>query len=257
MDQYNYNLNKKQKAPLSSLIIVMIIGLAGFAVLTYYVAMAGELFFDDPVRHTFYAARQPGLNTLAELVTYAGQWPAILVLCLLLLIYPKTRFAYGVPVTAVAVLTQLLEKTVKHIVCRPRPHASFHLIEQGGYSFPSGHSITGMAVYLLLFILIMAYMKSSAKKTALLCLTLFLAFGIGFSRIYLGVHYPSDVLAGWCGAWMMTAIVLLVRDHTKIGQKYMTPRDPGDPGNPGNPGDSGDPGDPGDQPAEEQFTSEQ
>ena len=223
MGQNNYNLNNKKKTPLSLLIILMIIGLAGFAVLAYFVVMEGELPFDDPIRHTFYSARQPGLNTLAELVTYAGQWPTILVLCLLLLIYPKTRSAYGVPVTAIAILTQLLEKTVKHIVCRPRPHVSFHLIEQGGYSFPSGHSITGMAVYMLLFILILAYMKSSAKKTALLCLTLVLAFGIGVSRIYLGVHFPSDVLAGWCGAWLMTAIVLLVKDHTKIGQKYMIP----------------------------------
>jgi undecaprenyl-diphosphatase len=123
----------------------------------------------------------------------------------------------------VAILTQLLEKIVKHIICRPRPHISYHLIEQGGFSFPSGHSITGMAVYLLLFILILAYMKSSGKKTALLILTIFLAFGIGITRIYLGVHYPSDVLAGWCGAWAMTAVVLLIRDHTKIGQKYMVP----------------------------------
>jgi hypothetical protein len=66
-------------------------------------------------------------------------------------------------------------------------------------------------------------MKGSGKKTALLVLTLFLSFGIGVTRIYLGVHYPSDVLAGWLGAWAMIAVVLLVRDHTKIGQKYMMP----------------------------------
>ena len=223
MGQNNYNLNNKKKTPLSPLIILMIIGLAGFAVLAYFVVMEGELPFDDPIRHTFYSARQPGLNTLAELVTYAGQWPTIVVICLLLLIYPKTRSAYGIPATMAAILTQLLEKTIKNIVCRPRPDISLHLVEQGGYSFPSGHSITSMAVYLLLFILIMAYMKSGGKKTALLIITLFLSFGVGISRIYVGVHFPSDVLAGWFGGLMMIAVVLLIRDNTKIGRKYMMP----------------------------------
>lgn len=223
MDNNNTNLSNTNKTPVGLLVAIMIIGFCGFAVIAYFVATAGILPFDDPVRHAFYSARKPGLTTMMELITYAGQWPTITVICLLLLIYPKTRFAYGVPIAAVAILTQLLEKIVKHIICRPRPHILYHLIEQGGFSFPSGHSITGMAVYLLLFILILAYMKSSGKKTALLVLTIFLAFGIGITRIYLGVHYPSDVLAGWCGAWAMTAVVLLIRDHTKIGQKYMVP----------------------------------
>lgn len=223
MGKKDNSLNNIKKLPDFLLVIVMIIGLAGFSVLTYAVVTRGILFFDDPVRHVLYEARRPGLTTLMELITYAGQWPTIVVICLLLLIYPKTRSAYGIPATMAAILTQLLEKTIKNIVCRPRPDISLHLVEQGGYSFPSGHSITSMAVYLLLFILIMAYMKSGGKKTALLIITLFLSFGVGISRIYVGVHFPSDVLAGWFGGLMMIAVVLLIRDNTKIGRKYMMP----------------------------------
>jgi undecaprenyl-diphosphatase len=219
----NTNLNNTKKVPVGLLVAVMIIGLIGFTVIAYMIATRGNVFFDDPVRNLFYDARSPGLTTLMELITYAGQWPTIVVICLLLLIYPKTRSAYGIPATMAAILTQLLEKTIKNIVCRPRPDISLHLVEQGGYSFPSGHSITSMAVYLLLFILIMAYMKSGGKKTALLIITLFLSFGVGISRIYVGVHFPSDVLAGWFGGLMMIAVVLLIRDNTKIGRKYMMP----------------------------------
>ena len=219
----NTNLNNTKKVPVGLLVAVMIIGLIGFTVIAYMIATRGNVFFDDPVRNLFYDARSPGLTTLMELITYAGQWPAVTVLCLLLLIYPKTRFTFGVPVSLAAILTQILEKAVKYTICRPRPHVSLHLVEEHSYSFPSGHSISGMAVYMLLFILIMAYMEGGGRKTALLILTFILAFGVGLSRIYLGVHYPSDVLAGWFGAWAMIAVVLLIRDNTKIGQKYMMP----------------------------------
>lgn len=227
-DNHNEKLNeipKRERKSQAIRIAVIIIGICGFAFMTYVIVNSGKHPFDDPVRFSFYSARQPGLNTLIELVTYAGQWPTVTALCLLLLIFPQTRFPYGVPVSAVAILTQIMEKVVKHIVCRPRPDESLHLIEQGGFSFPSGHSITGMAVYLLLFLLIASYMKSGGKKAALMILTIALAFGIGLTRIYLGVHYPSDVLAGWLGAWTMVAIVLIIRDCTGIGQKYMVPRE--------------------------------
>ena len=226
MSNKEYNLNKDpNNKKIAGYIIMIILGLCIFGWLLFNVIRFGILPFDDPVREFFYEMRHPGLNTLTELITYTGEWPFVTAMCLLLLIYPKTRYAYGIPVSAVAILTQIVEKTIKHIVQRERPDVSLHLIEQGGYSFPSGHSITSMAVYLLLFILILAYMKKGGAKNALLVATLVLAFFVGMTRIYLGVHFPSDVLAGWSLAWVCICVVLLVKEHTKLGQKYMTPRE--------------------------------
>lgn len=205
-------INKLKPLPL---VIIALIAAAGFLVMGYYVAAHSELPWDDPVRETFYSMRSPGLTTLMQLITYGGQWPAILALCLLLLIYPETRMKYGLPVSAAALLSQVIKSIVKPLMGRPRPDVKYHLIEQGGLSFPSGHSISAMATYGMIFLLILLYMESGPKKNALLVLTAFLSVAIGVTRIYLGVHYPSDVVAGWFGGIFSIAVILLVWPKVK------------------------------------------
>ena len=190
--------------------VLAVLGLAGFAYLTYEVYNFDGVEWLDIIRFNIYEMRSPGLNTFAEGITYLGEWYSITAICLLALIYPKTRFKIGIPISVVAITTQILMKIAKHIVLRERPDKALHLIEQGGYSFPSGHSITSIAVYGMLFLLILWYFKGGGKKVLLLCLTGFLTFAIGLSRIYLGVHYPSDVAAGWCLGIAISAITLII-----------------------------------------------
>ena len=87
---------------------------------------------------------------------------------------------------------------MKHLFHRPRP-AIYHVIEQGGYSFPSGHALNAVLLYGSLIVLVHYYLKKQDQlRYAFMTLFAGLIVAIPLSRVYLGVHYFSDVIAG-CG----------------------------------------------------------
>lgn len=89
-----------------------------------------------------------------------------------------------------------LNLILKNIIQRPRP-TQFRLIDESGYSFPSGHSMISMAFYGFLVYLIYQYIKNKKLKIALIIVLSILPILIGISRIYLGVHYTTDVVGGF------------------------------------------------------------
>jgi len=90
-----------------------------------------------------------------------------------------------------------LNLLLKQIVQRPRP-TEYRIVNETGYSFPSGHSMVSMAFYGFLIYLIYKYVKNPYLKIGLISFLSILIVSIGISRIYLGVHYTSDVMAGFC-----------------------------------------------------------
>ena len=91
----------------------------------------------------------------------------------------------------------ILESILKTLVARQRPSPIFQLMPEYSHSFPSGHSMMSAVVYLSIAVLLARMQKSKAIRIYVVFVALFLTFIIGISRIYLGVHYPTDVLAGW------------------------------------------------------------
>ena len=87
---------------------------------------------------------------------------------------------------------------VKNIFTRERPSVIPRLVEVAGFSYPSGHSLGATAFYLLLMFLAWRYYSAWLARAALLFCAVFVICGVCFSRLYLGVHYPSDVLSGIC-----------------------------------------------------------
>ncbi len=84
----------------------------------------------------------------------------------------------------------------KTLIDRPRPEIIPRLIQVGGQSFPSGHAVTAAAIYLTLAILACRHFKNHGARVALFTLAGVMIASVAFSRVYLGVHYPSDVLSG-------------------------------------------------------------
>ena len=91
----------------------------------------------------------------------------------------------------------LVNTLVKVIIARPRPPMELRVTEVTSPSFPSGHSTMSTAVYLTLGILLAQTVKKKRAKSYFIGVALTLALLVGFSRVFLGVHYPSDVMAGW------------------------------------------------------------
>ena len=102
-------------------------------------------------------------------------------------------------------LVALLNVGLKTLVQRPRPEG-FRLIEETGFSFPSGHSMVAMAFFGLIVWLVWRY-EANRRQRALLTLAFAVVIVmIGVSRIYLGVHYASDVLGGFCASLIWLAV---------------------------------------------------
>lgn len=96
---------------------------------------------------------------------------------------------------------------IKNILQRPRPDELEQLASDIGYSFPSGHSTMNMALYSMLIILICKYVTKNKKlKKVLVVICIIMPILIGFSRIYLGMHYKTDVVAGFSLGIMTTII---------------------------------------------------
>lgn len=100
---------------------------------------------------------------------------------------------------------QGLNFVLKHSFARERPDAVLHLVEVSSTSFPSGHSMASSIFYLTSGALLARMAKRRREKAYFVGAALIITFMIGFSRVYLGVHYPTDVLAGWSAgtAWAM------------------------------------------------------
>jgi len=132
---------------------------------------------------------------IAKFITNLGGAIFLIGLTALLIILIKNK-KIGLSILANLAIVTGLNQLLKRILQRPRP-TEFRIVEETGYSFPSGHSMVSMAFYGYLIYLIYKYVKNKYIKWSLICLLSFLVILIGTSRIYLGVHYTSDVLGGF------------------------------------------------------------
>jgi undecaprenyl-diphosphatase len=108
------------------------------------------------------------------------------------------RWRHAGVMAGTILLAQVSSRLLKNLYDRPRPDLAPHMVEVYSASFPSGHSMLSAATYLTLAALIAHLEVKRRAKVLVFVVALLLMAAIGFSRVYLGVHWPSDVAGGWC-----------------------------------------------------------
>ena len=128
-----------------------------------------------------------------------------------LLLQTRVRTALFVAITWLS--GELLNTAMKHAFNRPRPTIVPHLREAFSTSFPSGHAMESAIVYLTLGTILMRVAESRVTKVYCLGIAILLTVLVGASRVYLGVHYPTDVLGGWIIGFVWASICWLVEER--------------------------------------------
>ncbi len=155
--------------------------------------------------------RSPRFTAVMVFFTYLGNWQIIVGVAAFFstLLYVRRRWWWLMSFLTALLCGEVTLQAVKFGFGRARPDIHNALLPAVGASFPSGHTLAGMVVYGTLTMYFMSRADRLMAKLAIALLGILLIAFIGFSRIYLGVHWPSDVLAGFAlgAAWMFTAMV--------------------------------------------------
>ncbi len=156
-----------------------------------------EIMKIDTIAYTIVVenSRTEWLTKIMGFITNLGGVYILPIISITILIIIKEK-KIGIAVFCNLVLISLTNVALKHIVQRPRPEG-YRLIKESGYSFPSGHSMVSTAFYGLIIYFIYKYVKNKKLKYILCTMLSLLIVLIAFSRVYLGVHYASDVIAGF------------------------------------------------------------
>ena len=153
--------------------------------------------FDDAVRYRVYSIRNEKLTMFWKFITHSGDSEIVIMLGIVLLLVKSLRNKYGVKFAIAALSSTAIYQGMKYIFQRPRPDIALRLIEESGYSFPSGHSMNCLVSYGILAYLILKYCENARlAKIFSVGLGLIIIL-IGLSRVYVGVHFPTDVIGGW------------------------------------------------------------
>lgn len=177
-------------------IILITVSIITFLAIVYCLASNQIQAFDEKVYSFFRPMISGHITVLFRIITAAGGATFLIVFTVLLMIFRKEKITrIAIPLNLVSVT--ILNLVIKEIARRPRP-ADIGLVQEIGFSFPSAHAMVNTAFYGFIIYLIFCNEKNKTKRNILCILFAFLILGICSSRIYLGVHYASDVLAGMC-----------------------------------------------------------
>jgi undecaprenyl-diphosphatase len=185
--------------------------------LVFFGWLAGEIFegetkvFDETVRQAANEIASPVLTHLMMFVSFVGSAVFLAPLgVVFVVIFLRLKWRRATVLFAVAMAGEvILSLTLKGVFQRTRPEALFGYALPSSYSFPSGHALGAFCFFGILAWLITARLKTRRAKILVWMTAATLIFSIGFSRIYLGVHFASDVIGGYSAALVWTVTVAL------------------------------------------------
>jgi undecaprenyl-diphosphatase len=209
----------------------LLVGLGGCILLLVFLALASEvmegetLAFDRKIVLAFRKADDPSqpigpawvTNTLLDLTALGG--PTVIVLVVLAVVgflLLQTRYWTGFFIFITAATGEVVNYAMKNLFARARPTLVPHLREVFSSSFPSGHAMESAIIYLTLGAMLMRVAEGRLTKIYCLAMAMLLTFLVGLSRVWLGVHYPTDVLGGWIVGLLWASVCWLVAQHYEV-----------------------------------------
>lgn len=198
--------------------IQVVIGLLAiiFIGITILIETNNIVEFDNAIYNFIYSFRNDGFDFFFKTITKLGNTMIVLCELCILMLSLKEEDCYKLGIGTIT--TVLTNQVLKFIIRRPRPN-HLRLIKQGGYSFPSGHAMIAISLYGFLLYVVHKRVKNKWKRITLEILLIFIIIGIGLSRIYVGVHYPSDIMGGYILAIMIQLATITIYNNRFRGNK--------------------------------------
>lgn len=178
--------------------LAFVIAVAVFAYLAISITLTGNVSWDQEVREELAEGRSQGAVEVLNALTIVGDTgPVVGILVVLLIaLTAMKRWKSAILLFVSLAVAFLSNQLLKALFARERP-PGIALIEVDGYSFPSGNAMIAVAFYGFAGYLFWSSAKSPATRRVVCIITVLLVLLIGISRIYLGIHYPSDIAAGY------------------------------------------------------------
>lgn len=194
------------------LYLIIFLGII-FSIISFLVLNKKDMYIDNYIYQIISGCKCDTLTYIIKFITYLGSAVVVISINLLILIVLKNK-KYGLFLALDLICITIFQLILKNIFCRTRP-IGIGLIEEDGYSFPSGHTLTSVSFYGLLIYFIYNSNINKRYKKILITLLVSIIFLVGFSRIYLGVHYFTDVI----GAISFSIIYITI--YINIIKKYI------------------------------------
>jgi membrane-associated phospholipid phosphatase len=214
-------------------LVVSIICAALFAVLTWSVAADWGLALADPRVHDFVVQHRVGwLTDTFRALTWLGSAPVLALVVVTfgaVMVWRRGTWLEWAVLTAAWLLTVLAKNWAKALIERPRPPASSAIGSSTGFSFPSGHAADSLAVFAMIAVILSVgfgrRMGLFARIGAVALISI-----VGASRVYLGVHWLTDVLGGWALAgaiaWAVSVPLRFERSPPRTTERLRPPAGP-------------------------------
>ena len=209
----------------------LLVGLGACAMVWIFLSLSGEVVegetqaFDVRILKALRNPNDPSLpigppwmeSVLLDLTAVGS--PTVLALVVLAVtgfLLLQTRYWTALFVMVTVVSGEVVSSAMKHLFSRPRPTVVPHLREVFSTSFPSGHAMTSAIVYLTLGAMLMRVSEQRLTKLYCFALALLLTMLAGISRVFLGVHYPTDVIGGWIIGFIWASICWLAAQQFEV-----------------------------------------
>lgn len=199
--------------PLLGALLVLAASLWAFGQIVDEQILEGDTRTDERVAEWLHGRATDPFTDVFRVITWTGNFVTLLGVTLLavVILWRRRRRTDAVFVAFAFLGGQVLSNAMKLGFRRERPFFADPLATESTFSFPSGHALVSLAVYGSIALLLARRLPSHTHRVLLLAATGFLVVAIGFSRLYLGVHFLSDVLAGFAAgaAWLALLYVAL------------------------------------------------